>query len=605
MTIPVEDLDIASLQVLEAEYYREAIKGNIDFGGGGGEDSRVDWMLETDVFTAPTFAYPTAEVNVDSSGTIAPVILSGSEPFTAWAVSSGTLPSEFSFDTATGVITYTTTAATDSGTFFVTASNPAGTSAEYQIDWEIRVSQGIHEFTNTLNPYPFMRISTSSTDNADYYIKTAFHGRTTGASNGTLIADATRPIYVKDNGNGTWNYLLLPTGYGYWVVFIGSSTDPSTFVDGLSTDITTSLTHDLVAPTSQDIAEGGATDYSVLEISGYFGFDGTYTRKTLPSYTLVTGDTFSGNAVWKLGGGHYMFVKDGASDTALVYSEFSSQWQLITKTGYDFVNSPTNNSNLGFVDSLSTLFIGSTAYENSIEQPTESSEFNYTVGATYYPSDRTDVHWGTGFQYIHFGNDASLDNVLTKGGNHSFGFTLVDAWPRDGMGRGLLTREGRNWVAVALGHSDTYSEMIVGNGASRTYDGSEVAPIPVNGFPAGAVVRATVSGTTLSFYVDGVKYYDYSISSYWDATSANTLDLQFSNAPSRDVHTGNYSYDHTGWQGQIERLWIANGTVVSTDDDGVTYPASTTHAWDLDEVTGNTFAPAIGSITAEGRKLAV
>ena len=35
MTIPVEDLDTAALQALEAEYYREAIKGNIDFGGGG------------------------------------------------------------------------------------------------------------------------------------------------------------------------------------------------------------------------------------------------------------------------------------------------------------------------------------------------------------------------------------------------------------------------------------------------------------------------------------------------------------------------------------------------------------------------------------------
>lgn len=36
MPIPVEDLDTAALQALEAEYYREAIKGNIDFGGGGG-----------------------------------------------------------------------------------------------------------------------------------------------------------------------------------------------------------------------------------------------------------------------------------------------------------------------------------------------------------------------------------------------------------------------------------------------------------------------------------------------------------------------------------------------------------------------------------------
>jgi hypothetical protein len=450
-------------------------------GGGGGADSRVDWMLTTDVFTAPTFAYPAAEVNVNSSGTLEPIILSGSEPFTAWAVSSGTLPSEFSFNTTTGVITYTTTGATGSGTFFVTASNPAGTSSEHQIDWEIRASQGILEFTNTLNPYPFMRISTSNTNNTEYYLKTTFHGRTTSTGNGTLIADATKPIYVKDNGNGTWNYLLFPTGYTYWVVFINSSTDPSTLADGVSTDINTGLTYDLVSPIAEDV-------------------------------TL-----------------------DGIS----------------------------------------------------------------------YPSDRTDVHWGTGFQYLHFGQDASLDNVLTKAGNHSFGFTLVDPWPKDGMGRGMFSREGRNWMAVAIGHSDTYSEMLVGNGASKVYDSSEVTPIPANGFPAGAVVRVTLSGTTLSFYVDGVKYYDYGISSYWDATSANVLDLQFSNPVNRDVHVTSYSYDNTGWQGQIERLWIANGTVVATDDDGVTYPTGTTHAWDLDEITGNTFAPAIGSVTAEGRKLVI
>lgn len=442
-------------------------------------DDRATWMLSTSAFSAPVFAYPTVEVNVNSAGTIAPIILSGSEPFTEWAVSSGTMPSEFSFDTATGVITYTTTAATGAGTFFVTASNPAGASSAHQIDWEIRASQGILEFANTLNPYPFMRISTSNTDNTDYYIKTAFHGRTTSTGNGTLIEDATKPIYVKNNGNGTWNYLLFPTGYSYWMVFIGSSTDPSTLTGGLSTDINTGLTYDLVSPITEDV----------------------------------------------------------------------------------------------------------------------------TVDGVSYPSDRTDVHWGSALQYLHFGQDASLDNVLTKAGNHSFGFTLVDPWTKDGMGRGLFTREGRNWMAVAIGHNATYSEMIVGNGASKGYDSSEVNTIPANGFPAGAVVRVTVSGTTLSFYVDGVLYYDYSISSYWDSTSANTLDLQFSNPVNRDVHITSYSYDNTGWQGQIERLWIANGTVVAADDDGVTYPTGTTHAWDLDEVTGNTFAPAIGSVTAEGRKL--
>jgi len=102
-----------------------------------------------------------------------------------------------------------------------------------------------------------------------------------------------------------------------------------------------------------------------------------------------------------------------------------------------------------------------------------------------------------------------------------------------------------------------------------------------------------------------VLYYDYSISSYWDSTSANSLDLHFSNPVNRDVHITSYSYDSTGWQGQIERLWIANGTVVAADDDGVTYPTGSTHAWHLDEEDGDVFYPAIGSVIAYGRKLVV
>jgi len=79
--------------------------------------------------------------------------------------------------------------------------------------------------------------------------------------------------------------------------------------------------------------------------------------------------------------------------------------------------------------------------------------------------------------------------------------------------------------------------------------------------------------------------------------------MQFSNPVNRDVHVTSYSYDNTGRQGQIARLWIANGTVVATDDEGITYPAGTTHAWNLNETTGSTFAPTIGPVTAFGLKI--
>ena len=444
-----------------------------------GEDSRTTWILETDTFLSPSFAYASVLVDVNSSGEITPIILGGTEPFTNWEISSGTLPSEFSFNQNSGVISYNTTSNTGTGSFSVIATNPVGPSTPFTVNWEIRQAQGRSEFLNSLNPYPFMRISTFNADEAQYYIKMIdFAGRTASPFSGTIIEDSAYPIYVADNSDGTWNYMILPYGNSYWMLFANCTTDPSYLSDGYVSDINISKSYDLVCPATNGIV-----------------FDG--------------------------------------------------------------VN---------------------------------------------YPSDLSDVHWGAALNYINFGNDSSLDNILTKAGDFSFGFTLDEPWLRDGMARSLFTREGRNWMSICLGHVDSYSNMIFGNGSSRSYDSSEVTSIPTNGFPIGTKIRVTLSGTTLSFYADGVKYYDYNISAYWDSASANSLDLQFANAVNSNVPMLTENYEHTNWQGLISRLWISNGTVESVDDDGVNYPPSVTHSWELDETEGSLFTPSNGSVYGNGVK---
>jgi len=315
-------------------------------------------------------------------------------------------------------------------------------------------------------------------------IRNSFYGKTTSTSNGTIIEDSAYPIYVGDNGNGTWNYLIYPNGYSYYNLFLNSTTDPANLANGLSTDITTgNLTYDLVAPTSDNV------------------------------------------------------VVDGVN----------------------------------------------------------------------YPSDQSDVHYLTGFNYIDFGVDASLNGFLGKGaGDWSYGGRLQRAIPRDGLGRVMFTREGRTWQGFYIGHSDTYSNMIFGNGSSLTYDSSEVTPIPANGFAVGSYIRCTYVGSTFSIYVDGVKYYDYSISSYVDnASSSDSLNLTFGNGVVSNTYQTNTSYVHGLWQGAIDRLWISANTAVSTDDNGTTFPTNTTHSWLLDETTGKDFVANTGGVNGVGAKISL
>lgn len=450
--------------------------GNITIEGGGGADERVDWMLDTDVFEAPTIAYGSANVQVNSSGTIPLYVLGGTEPIVSFAVTTGSLPIEFTLDTETGELTYTTTATTKTGSFGITATNPAGDSSELTVNYDIREAQGRSEFTNSESIYSFMRITTSNSIATQILIKQDFYGRTTGTSSGTIIEDSAYPIYAASNGDGTWNYLIYPTGYSYWLLFKNSTTDPSTLANGLVSDIKITLTYDLVAPTSDQI----------------------------------------------------------------------------------------------------------------------------TVGGVNYPADQSDIHYGTGQNFFRIGQDSSLDGFMSDDNTWSGGMRLVDAMPRDALGRTLFAREGRNWHGFYVGHNDTYTAQLVGNGSSRTYD-SEDASLPSGGFAAGSYVRITFASGSLKVYVNGTLYWNYTPSIYWDsATSVNSLDVLFGKGVESNSYQSNVSYYHGLWQGVIDRLWIANGVEISTDDDGTTYPAGTTHAWDMSETTGDTFAAAIGGISMSG-----
>lgn len=450
--------------------------------GGGSVDERMTWALTTDVFLLPTIAYQPITAEVNSSGSANPIVISGTQPFTSYAVTSGALPTGFSLDSVTGVVSWTVGGSTVSAVNVgITASNPVGEGTEYVVAMSVEAPNGRSQYTNDENLYAGVRISTSNSTRSQVYIKQAFFGTTTSTGNGTMIENSAYPIWAADNGNGTWNYFIQSGGYTYWNIYVNSTTNPSDLANGFVSDITTSLAYDLVAPNSQDV------------------------------------------------------IHDGVR----------------------------------------------------------------------YPSDSSDIHYFTSRYFLRIGNDSSLDGFCADaGGSWSFGFKLIRDWKPDGLGRPMFAREGRNWQGIRMGHSATYSEMIFGNGSSQTYDSSEVGTLPSGGFASGSYVRCTYddSSNVFSFYVGGVKYYDYAISSYLDdSPTADALDIVFGKSvDSDDLANTSDSRELSYWQGAFERLWIANGVVVSADDDGTTYPTGTTHAWDMAETSGKTFTPALGGVTMTG-----
>lgn len=436
-----------------------------------------NWSLSTNLYSTPIIAYGNAVVQINTSGTINPITLGGTEPFVSYAVSSGTLPPEFSLDTTTGVISYTATGATSSGSFGIAATSPVGTGDEFTVNWEIRDFQGATEFTNADSKYVACRITTSNSVDTQALILSDFYGTVDGTGN--ISENAMYPIWVASNGDGTWNYFIERTSSTYWYFFANCSTDPQTLTNGLVSDINTSRDYDLVAPNAQDI----------------------------------------------------------------------------------------------------------------------------TADGKQYPSDATDIHWITGQHFITFPmTDNTLDGFMGDGGDWSFGFRLQEDLPPDGLGRVMFSRRGRNWTGFYVGHNSTYTNLLYGNGANMSYTGDTV--YPSGGFTAGQYVRCTFNNATGDFelYVDNVKYFDYSsLDIYFDdASSSDTLDLDFGYGVESNQYQSIEAYYHTFWQGHIDRLWIANGAIISSDDDGTTYPVGTTHAWNMSETTGKVFVPSIGSINGIG-----
>lgn len=566
-------------------------------------DSRVTWILSTDNYSTLSFTYPSSSVDINSSGTISPSITSGTQPAVSWDISSGSLPSEFSFNTSTGVITYSTGATTGSGSFGVTATTPVGTSNEVTVNWDIGSPNGITTYTNSESLYPSLRISTSNSTDTQILNKLSFYGTTSGMSDGTIIENSQYPIYAADNGNSTWNYLILPDGASYWIFYANSTTDPSNLANNYSSDLSSSsLSYDLVSLVDNDVNIGGTTNYSSATVSGVSStFNGTYTRQS-SEFSLDGASTSSGSALWNENGGYYYFVKSDDNSKIIVYNEVDSQWQLVMQTGTDFTTSPSNNGSFGSLSSISSSSNTSTQYENSVNQPTQSSTYGYTSGGVNYPSDRGDIHYRTELNYIDFGNDTSIDDFMTSSDSWSYGFKLVDKIPLDALGRVMFSRSGRSWFALAIGQSASDSEVIYGNGSTTTYDFTEDSSIPATGFAAGSYVRITYDTTTVNLYVDGTKYYSFNPStSYLDVGSAaNTLDLHFGYGIDSNAYQSSTQFYHGHWQGKIERLWIANGTEVTTDDDGSTFPTGTTHSWLLDETSGSTFSANTGGLNGTG-----
>mgnify|MGYP000580440965 CR=1 FL=1 len=448
-----------------------------DSGWEETSDDRATWMLSTYAFTAPIIAYQTISVDINSSGSISPIVIGGTLPFTSYQVVAGSLPSEFALDAVTGVIDYTTGATTSAGSFSVSATNPAGTSDLYEVQYSIQAAQGVEEATNSLNKYPALRVSTFYSTDDQPLIKADFFGTVVGS--GAITENAAYPVYVGSNGDGTFNYLINRSDSTYWYFFKDCATDPHNLIDGLLSDINTSRPYDLVAPNSQDV----------------------------------------------------------------------------------------------------------------------------TVAGVNYPSDATDVHYITAFNYMNVASDASLNGFMADGNDWSFGFRLQEDIPLDGLGRVLFSRRGRNWLGFYLGHNSTYTNLLYGNGASTSYTGE--SSFPASGFTAGQYVRCTYDEPAGKFdlYVDGTLYFSYnSLDIYFDdAASTDSLELDFGYAVGSNGYQTNYTYYHALWQGTIDRMWIANGTVISTDDNGTSFPVGTTHSWLLDEVSGSTFAANTGgvAITAE------
>lgn len=116
-------------------------------------------------------------------------------------------------------------------------------------------SNGIAEFTNSETLYPSMRVFETVDDFSQIMTKLAFTGKATSSSDGTIVSSSDA-IFVSDNGNSTWNYLMFD-GSSDWRIYKNSTTDPTNIANGYVSDLTNSLTTSSLEPESDNFTSGG------------------------------------------------------------------------------------------------------------------------------------------------------------------------------------------------------------------------------------------------------------------------------------------------------------------------------------------------------------
>ncbi len=224
----------------------------------------------------------------------------------------------------------------------------------------------------------------------------------------------------------------------------------------------------------------------------------------------------------------------------------------------------------------------------------------------HYPVDQTDVHYLGNLTQLQLGSDDTINGFLADDKLWSYGFTAVDAIPRDGLSRVLFTRETSNFTAFYLGQNDRnrlitddiYSKSVAGNGVKIGHSGDPIAIIPTEGIAAGSRIRVTYDGLTQKLFVDSNLYWEWEdIGQYWDpAAVVNSLSVTFGQSVRSNVFDENGKVNVATWQGRINRLWISNGVVEDSDISASSYPSSITHSWDMNETSGGTFSSSYGNI---------
>ncbi|MGB2265163.1 MAG: hypothetical protein ACPH3C_08255, partial [Glaciecola sp.] len=286
---------------------------------------------------------------------------------------------------------------------------------------------------------------------------------------------------------------------------------------------------------------------------------------------LIKLDNFSGKCASILDG---TMVSDPTSPIWAV--SHGDRWDYMIKVGgYSYwllyQNSSTDPSTLS--DGVVTDISAANLSYSLVCPETDDVTFH----GVNYPADQSDVHYLTRLDYLSIGNDVSLNGFLSDDNNWSFGFTLVDDIPEDGLGRVMFSRSGRNWIGFCIGHNSSYTNILVGNGSNKSYSSEDAHP--VNGFPAGTDIRVTGDNGAIKIYADNVLHFSKSSRSYLDnAAASDSLDVLFGIGVESNLVQSSYRYYQGLWQGVISDLWISNG-VIEGNATGV--PVTATHSWPL------------------------